>query len=56
MTPTAIVLNGTDITWNGIIIAFAVAVCFCMTAALFTANGGKLNLFIYDEETDSYRI
>lgn len=43
MTPTAIVLNGTDITWNGIIIAFAVAVCFCMTAALFTANGGKLS-------------
>ena len=43
MTLTAIVLNNHLITWNAIIVAIAAAVCFCMTAALFTANGGKLS-------------
>ena len=43
MTPTAFVLNGTAITWNAIIVALAVAAWFCVTASLFTANGGKLS-------------
>ena len=41
MSQIALTVGGVSIYWNAVVICLGIAGCFCMTWALFTANGGQ---------------
>ena len=41
MSQIALTVGGISIYWNAVVICLGIAACFCLTWALFTANGGQ---------------
>ncbi len=46
MTQIALTVGGVNIYWNAVLICLGIAACFCLTWALFTANGGQDNTLL----------